>query len=194
MSEITAPPTAPSSVQPEVAASINLAGVVRVDDDGIDWYVGQVAGLVVPCEPVAWGRDHGADNAEHVAGSAGTIVVEATDRSVSNWSACRCSTGIQGDAHDRTVGQNGVAAGNVHPGSLSLRATTHIEADLHVAVVGCNDSHALVLGRVLYFIDVRAVAQSTFRQVCRDRVIGDVPRFGRRRAGGRFPNAGRAGK
>ena len=50
-----------------------------------------------------------------------------------------------------------------------------IEAELHVAVVGSNDSHALVLGRVLHLIDVRAVAQSTFRQVSRDGVIGDIP-------------------
>lgn len=43
--------------------------------------------------------------------------------------------------------------------------------------------------------DVRAVAQSTFRQVCRDRIVGDIPRVRRRRrASHRFPNAGGAGK
>ena len=147
-----------------------------------------------PGEPVAWGHGHGADHAEHMSGSAGRVVVEATDCGISDWSAYRLSAGIEGDAHDRPVGQHGVAAGHVDPCSLSLRATTQTEAELHVAVVGANDRNALVLGRVLYLIDVRAVAQSTFRQVCCDRVVGDIPRFGRRRTGDRFPNAGGAGE
>ena len=110
-----------------------------------------------------------------MARSGGGIVVKAADRSVSDWGAYCLGAGIQGDALNWTVGQDGVAASHVHPVGLRLHAGTQVEADLYVAVVGSKDGDALVLGRVFYLIDVGPIAQSPSSQVSGNRAIGDIP-------------------
>src|ERR1035441_2431977 len=60
-------------------------------------------------------------------GGTGGVLLKPAARSVSDWGTYCRRAGIQGDAHDRTVGQNGVAAGHVHPSGLSLRARTRVQ-------------------------------------------------------------------
>ena len=52
---------------------------------------------------------------------------------------------IEGDAKDRTVRQNAVSAGHVHPVPLVSDSGTKVEANLHVAIVRSDDSDALIL-------------------------------------------------
>ena len=98
-------------VEAPVGAREDLLREVRVGDDRVDRDVGQVAGLVRPGERGAVGR---AGHLEDVAGRGRRVVVEAADGRVADQ---RVRVGSTVNVEDRAVGQDGVAAGHIHPGS-----------------------------------------------------------------------------
>src|SRR4051794_2229153 len=114
--------------------------------------------------------------------SAGRIFVEAANGSVSDGS--EVSAGIDGDAENRTVREHRVATGNVNPDSLISNTGSKVEAELNIAVVGPNDSDALLLGRVLYLVDEGTVTKRSLSEVRGSRAVGDVPGNGAVRVSG----------
>ena len=143
-------------VNTEVGAGEDLLRVIGINDDRIDRNVRQIAALVRPDERATI-RSTG--YLEHVARRARCVGVKAANSRIASRHVHRWHGWIEGDAKDRTVRQNAVSAGDVHPIPLGGDSGAKVEANLHVAIVSSDDSDALILRRVLNLIDERAVAQ-----------------------------------
>jgi len=86
------------------------------------------------------------------------VGVKAANSRVANRHVHRRHGWIERDAKDRTVRQNAVSSGHVHPVRLGGDSGAEVETNLHVTIVRSDDGDALVLRRVLDLIDERAVA------------------------------------
>src|SRR6478609_4224243 len=129
-------------VNTKVAAGEDLLRVIGINDDRIDRNVRQIAALVRPGERATI-RSTG--YLEHVARRARCVGVKAANSRIANRHVHRWHGWIEGDAKDRTVRQNAVSAGDVHPVPLGGDSGAKIEANLHVAIVSSDDSDALIL-------------------------------------------------
>ena len=162
--------------------------VIGINDDRIHRNVRQIAALVRPDERATI-RSTG--YLEQVARRARCVGVKAANSRIANRHVHRWHGWIEGDAKDRTVRQNAVTTGHVHPVPLGGDSGAKVETNLHVTIVRPDDGDALILRRVLDLIDERAVAQRSLGQarICAGtrRGCSRVP-SGRRHGGSRTEN------
>src|SRR6476660_8107184 len=130
-------------VNTEVGAGEDLLRVIGINYDRIHGNVRQIAALVRPDERATI-RSTG--YLEHVARRARCVGVKAANSRIANGHVRRWHGWIEGDAKDRTVRQNAVTTGHVHPVRLVGESGAKVEANLHVGIVSPDDSDALILG------------------------------------------------
>ena len=116
--------------------------VIGINDDRIHRNVRQIATLVRPDERATI-RSTG--YLEHVARRARCVGVKAANSGIANRHVHRWHRWIEGDAKDRTVRQNAVSVGHVHPVRLGGDSGAKVEANLHVTIVRPDNGDALIL-------------------------------------------------
>src|SRR5262249_12845592 len=72
---------------------------------------------------------------------------------------------IEGDAENRTVRQNDVVASHIYPVRLRRDAGPEIESNLNVTIVGADNRHALILGRIFDLVNKGAISERTFTKI-----------------------------
>ena len=129
-------------VNTEIGAGEDLLRVIGINDDRIHRNVGQIPALVRPDERTAI-RSTG--YLEHVSRRARCVGVKAANSRIANRHVHGWRGRIEGDAEDRTVRQNAVSVGHVHPVRLGGDSGAKVEANLHITIVRPDDGDALIL-------------------------------------------------
>src|SRR5439155_8929987 len=116
----------------------NLLREFRIGDNRIDRDIREVTSLIGPSEGHAI-REAG--YLENMPRRRWRVGVKAAHRSIALRRCCRRR--IEGNIEDRPVRQNDVATGDIFP-DATCRARSHAKPDLHITVVGSDDSRWLI--------------------------------------------------
>jgi len=127
-------------VNAPVCAGKDLLGLIRIDDDRVDWNVRQITGLVGPGERAAICR---ACYLKHMAGGRRRVSTKPTYTGVPDRQRGGCRRWIERDTQHRTVGQDCVVVSNIYPVRLARNAGTETETNPRITIVGANNGDAL---------------------------------------------------
>jgi hypothetical protein len=130
-----------SVVNAPVSAGKDLLRLVGIHNDGVHGDVRKIAGLVRPGKRATI---RGACYLKDMSRCCRRVSVKPANSCVPNRQRCRCHGWIEGNSQHRTIGQDRVIVGNIHPVRLAPSARTEIETDPHVAVVRANNRDTLI--------------------------------------------------